>query len=69
MYGKENSRLKDRYHDPLSKYSDYDSAYIQDLLKRHDLKDRLYHMKHGAMDIRRSEDRSGARSRNLLLFR
>ncbi|XP_052768507.1 serine/threonine-protein kinase Nek2-like isoform X1 [Mya arenaria] len=66
MYGKENQRLRDRYHDPLSKYSEYDSSYIQDLLKRHELKDRLY--QHRGKDVRRSDDR-GSRSRNLLLFR
>jgi len=70
MYGKENQRLRDRYHDRLSKYTDYDShsGYIHDLLKRHELKDRLYHVKHRGMDIRRSEDRVST-SRNLLLFR
>lgn len=64
MYGKENLRYKDRYRDPLSKYSDYDSAYIQDLLKRQELKDRLYQVKHRTTDVRGSD-----RSRNLLLFR
>lgn len=65
MYGKENQRYKDRYRDPLSKYSDYDSSYIQELLKRQELKDRLYQVKHRSADIRGSD----TRSRNLLLFR
>ena len=49
----------------MSKYSDYDSTYIQELLKRQDLKDRLYQVKHRTMDLRGSD----TRSRNLLLFR
>lgn len=68
MYGKENQRLKDRFGDPLAKYSDYDSTYIQELLKRQDLKERLYQAKHRPLDYRGTDDR-GARSRNLLLFR
>ncbi|XP_053399869.1 serine/threonine-protein kinase Nek2-like isoform X2 [Mercenaria mercenaria] len=69
MYGKENQRFKDRYRDPLAKYSDYDSTYIQDLLKKQELKERLYQVKHRAIELRGTEDRTSARSRNLLLFR
>ncbi|XP_060606885.1 serine/threonine-protein kinase Nek2-like isoform X2 [Ruditapes philippinarum] len=69
IYGKENQRFKDRYGDPLNKYSDYDSGYIQDLLKKHELKERLYQVKHRSMELRRTDDRAGTQSRNLLLFR
>ena len=70
IYGKENQRYKDRYGDALTKYSsDYDSAYIQDLLKKHELKERLYQVKHRSMELRRTDDRASAQSRNLLLFR
>ena len=68
MYGKENQRFKDRFRDPLLKYTDYDSAYIQDLVKRQELKERLYQVKHRTLDYRGTEDRT-SRSRNLLLFR
>ena len=68
MYGKENQRYTDRYHDSVTKYSSYDSSYINDLLKRQELKDRLYQVKHRPMDIRSADSRA-ARSRNLLLFR
>ncbi|KAL4239176.1 Serine/threonine-protein kinase Nek2 [Mactra antiquata] len=69
MYGKENQRFKDRLRDPVSKYTDYDSAYIQDLLKKQELKERLYQVKQRTMDLRSTGDRPGSRSRNLLLFR
>lgn len=69
MFGKENQRFKDRYRDPISKYTDYDSSYISDLLKKHELKDRLYQAKHRTLDLRGVDDRGSARSRNLLLFR
>ena len=68
MYGKENQRYRDRYKDPVSKYSDYDSSYIQELVKRQDLKERLYQVKQRALDLRGTDDRT-SRSRNLLLFR
>jgi hypothetical protein len=45
MYGKENLRQRDRVSDLLTKYSEpetYDSLYTQELVKRHELKDRLF---------------------------
>ncbi|KAK3587797.1 hypothetical protein CHS0354_042762 [Potamilus streckersoni] len=69
MYGKENLRNRPKSADFTSNYSEYDSLYLQELAKRRELKDRLYHAKARALEIRVSDPDVRHRSRNLLHFR
>ncbi|XP_052058106.1 serine/threonine-protein kinase Nek2-like isoform X1 [Mytilus californianus] len=73
MYGKENLRQRDqRVSELLSKYSEpetYDSLYTQELVKRHELKDRLFKAKLKALEIRGLDYDVRPKSKNLLHFR
>jgi hypothetical protein len=72
MYGKENLRQRDRVSDLLTKYSEpetYDSLYTQELVKRHELKDRLFKAKLKALEIRGLDYDVRPRSKNILHFR
>lgn len=72
MYGKENLRQRDRVSELLSKYSEpetYDSLYTQELVKRHELKDRLFKAKLKVLEIRGLDYDVRPRSKNILHFR
>lgn len=73
MYGKENLRQRDeRVSELISKYTEqesYDSIYTQELVKRHELKDRLFKAKLKALEIRGLDYDVRPKSKNIMHFR
>lgn len=73
MYSKENLRQKQKVTDYINRYDtdrdNYDNLYVHELVKRRELKDRLFKARETALEIRTHDMGTRPQSRNLLHFR